>query len=151
MIVPSIDIMNGNAVQLVRGERLVIDAGDPLPIAERFSVAGEIAVIDLDAARGEGDNSALVEQIIRIAPCRVGGGIRDYTSAVRWLDLGAEKIILGTAAEPSLLKRLPRERVIVALDHVDGEIVDNGWRRRTSSCATGRAQRWPGRRRATLA
>jgi len=131
VIVPSIDIMNGNAVQLVRGERLAIDAGDPLPIAERFSVAGEIAVIDLDAARGEGDNSALVEEIIRIAPCRVGGGIRDYASAVRWLDLGAEKIILGTAAEPSLLKRLPRERVIVALDHVDGDIVAHGWRRRT--------------------
>lgn len=131
MIIPSIDIQGGNAVQLVRGEKLAIDAGDPLPLADRFSVVGEIAVIDLDAAKGEGNNTELIEEIIKRAPCRIGGGIRDYETAIRWLDRGAEKIIIGTAAAPDLLARLPRERVIVALDHVNSQIVDQGWRNNT--------------------
>jgi len=131
MIVPSIDLMNGSAVQLVGGERKEIDAGDPLPIAERFAVVGEIAVIDLDAALGQGSNAGVIRELVRRFPCRVGGGIRDYEAAVAWLDAGAEKIILGTAAEPELLARLPRRRVIAALDAREGEVVVEGWRRGT--------------------
>ncbi len=131
MIVPSIDLMGGRTVQLEGGETLKIDAGDPRPRAEEFSRVGEIAVIDLDAARGEGDNRALVEELVSAYPCRVGGGIRDYETAVRLLDAGARKVILGTAAEPELLSRLPRDRVIAALDARDGEVVVEGWRTRT--------------------
>ncbi len=131
MIIPSIDLMGGRTVQLVGGERLEIDAGDPFPLLERFSVVGEVAVIDLDAAKGEGDNQALIRQLVRAAPCRVGGGIRDYETAVRWLDAGAARIILGTAARPDLLARLPRERVIAAIDARDGEVVVAGWRHAT--------------------
>ncbi|HSV56939.1 MAG TPA: phosphoribosyl-ATP diphosphatase, partial [Magnetospirillaceae bacterium] len=131
MIVPSIDILGGRAVQLEGGEALRIDAGDPRPLAADFSRVGEIAVIDLDAARGEGDNRGLVEELAASYPCRVGGGIRDYETAARFLDAGARKVILGTAAEPGLLARLPRDRVIVALDARDGEVVVEGWRRRT--------------------
>jgi imidazole glycerol phosphate synthase subunit HisF len=58
VIVPSIDLQGGQTVQLVGGAEKAIDAGDPLPIAERFSVAGEIAVIDLDAAMRTGSNAA---------------------------------------------------------------------------------------------
>ena len=57
MIVPSIDLMNGNAVQLVGGKELELDAGDPRPLAERFGRVGEVAVIDLDAALGQGSNA----------------------------------------------------------------------------------------------
>ncbi|MFW5834571.1 MAG: HisA/HisF-related TIM barrel protein, partial [Pseudomonadota bacterium] len=131
MIVPSIDLQGGQAVQLVGGERLAIEAGDPLPIAERFAVAGEIAVIDLDAAMGKGDNAALIERLVKRFPCRVGGGIRSLEAARRWLDAGAEKIILGTAAKPELLEQLPRERLIAALDARHGEVVIEGWRERT--------------------
>ncbi|HQH28033.1 MAG TPA: HisA/HisF-related TIM barrel protein, partial [Oligoflexia bacterium] len=63
MIIPSIDLMNGQAVQLVGGKEKALDAGDPLPIAERFSVAGEIAVIDLDAALGRGSNAQVVNAL----------------------------------------------------------------------------------------
>lgn len=131
MIVPSIDLRDGRAVQLRGGRELVIDAGDPLPIAERFALAGEIAVVDLDAALGEGSNAATIERLIRIAPCRVGGGIRDAASARRWLDLGATRVVLGTAAVPEVLAELPRERVVAALDAEDGEVVVEGWTRRT--------------------
>ncbi|TVQ59667.1 MAG: phosphoribosyl-ATP diphosphatase [Phycisphaerales bacterium] len=127
MIVPSIDLMNGRAVQLEQGRDLRIDAGDPRPIAERFALVGEIAVVDLDAALGRGANDAAIRDLLRIADCRVGGGIRDAETALRWLDLGATKVVLGTAARPEVLSRLPRERVIAALDAREGEVVVEGW------------------------
>lgn len=131
MIVPSIDLAGGQTVQLVGGESLAIEAGDPRPLLARFARVGEVAVIDLDAARGTGDNRALVEALVAEGPCRVGGGIRDATTARRWLDLGARRVILGTAARPDVLRELPRERVIAALDARHGEVVDHGWTRGT--------------------
>lgn len=131
MIVPSIDIQNGKAVQLVGGERLEIDAGDPFPIAERFSLAGEIAVIDLDAAMGTGSNEVIVRELVRLYPCRVGGGIRDVETAKGWLDAGARSVILGTAARPEILRELPRDRLIAALDAKSGDVVVEGWRKST--------------------
>tara|TARA_R110000782_G_scaffold20675_10_gene55830 strand:- start:9153 stop:10430 length:1278 start_codon:yes stop_codon:yes gene_type:complete len=131
VIIPSIDLMGGRAVQLVGGERLEIDAGDPRPIMERFRVAGEVAVIDLDAAMGTGSNADLVAELCRMGACRVGGGIRDVDTAIRWLDAGASKVILGTAARAEILGELPRHRVIAALDAKDGQVVDQGWKNAT--------------------
>ena len=131
MIIPSIDILGQRTVQLVGGETLAIDAGDPRPLARRFGRVGEVAVIDLDAARGSGSNRALVESLLPLAPLRVGGGIRDASAARSWLDAGAAKVILGTAATVEVLERLPRERVIAAVDARDGEVVVEGWRKRT--------------------
>ena len=133
MIVPSIDIAGGQAVQLIGGRKTAIEAGDPRPIAEKFRLAGEIAVIDLDAALGRGDNQALVRELVAMAPCRVGGGIRDSETALRWLDAGAHKVILGTAAVPEVLSRLPRDRVIAALDAVEDDVVTHGWTVRTGA------------------
>ena len=133
MIIPSIDLMNGQAVQLIGGKEKSLDAGDPRPIARRFARAGEVAVIDLDAALGRGDNRDLIKQLLAIAPCRVGGGIRDIETARQWLDAGAVKVILGTKAIPEILEKLPRDRVMAALDAEHGEIVVEGWRTRTGA------------------
>ena len=138
MIIPSIDLMGGQAVQLVGGKEMAIEAGDPRPIAEKFRLAGDIAVIDLDAALGQGDNRALIEDLVKLAPCRVGGGIRDVETAIRWLDAGADKIILGTAAKPEILSQLPRDRVIAALDAVEGEVVTHGWTTKTGASVENR-------------
>ncbi len=131
MIVPSIDLANGKTVQLVGGREQALDAGDPFPIAERFATVGPIAVVDLDAALGTGSNEGPIRDLCARFPCRVGGGIRDYDAARRWLDAGAERIVIGTAAEPALLSKLPRERVVVALDNEHGEVVVKGWREGT--------------------
>lgn len=131
MIVPSIDIQGGQAVQLVGGREKALDAGDPRPLATRFALAGDIAVVDLDAALGRGENTALIEELVRLAPCRVGGGIRDVDTALRWLDAGATQVVLGTAAVPDILRQLPKERVVAALDAVAGEVVTHGWQTRT--------------------
>ena len=133
MIIPSIDLQGGQTVQLVGGETLAIEAGDPRPIAARFGRTGEIATIDLDAALGRGSNAALIEDLCTRHDCRVGGGIRDEATARRWLDAGAAKIILGTAARPDLLARFPRDRLIAALDARDGEVVTHGWTTRTGA------------------
>src|SRR5919106_2028313 len=132
MIIPSIDLQEGQAVQLIGGgEAKAFDAGDPRPLARRFGLVGEIAVVDLDAALGQGSNAAIAEELIDLAPCRVGGGIRDAASAIAWLDRGAQKVVLGTAARPDVLQELPRERVIAALDARHGEVVVEGWQKRT--------------------
>ncbi len=131
MIIPSLDLQGGNAVQLVGGKERALDAGDPGPIAASFGCVGEVAVIDLDAALGQGSNGSVIRELVRTVRCRVGGGIRSAEQAVTWLDAGAERVILGTKAVPEILRALPRERVIAALDADQGEVVVEGWRTRT--------------------
>lgn len=138
MIIPSIDIMDGQAVQLIGGEKKALEAGDTIPLAKKFRLAGEIAVIDLDAALSKGDNKKTIRKLARIADIRVGGGIRTLESAIEWLDIGARKIILGTAAQPELLKELPKERLIAALDAKEGEVVVEGWTKKTGRTITDR-------------
>jgi len=127
MIIPSIDIMNGKAVQLKQGKEKVLEREDVLELAEYYSRFGEIAVIDLDAAMGKGDNEELIKKICKIANCRVGGGIRSTEKAKRLIANGARKIIIGTAASEEFLKQLPKERVIVAIDARHGKVTTEGW------------------------
>jgi phosphoribosyl-AMP cyclohydrolase / phosphoribosyl-ATP pyrophosphohydrolase len=131
VIVPSIDIKGGRAVQLRGGNYPVLDVGDPEEVAARYSRIGEIAIVDLDAALGTGDNSEIVLRIIRRHPCRVGGGLRTREAVLRYLDAGARAVMLGTRAEPEFLAELPRERLIAALDEKRGEVVVEGWTRGT--------------------
>jgi phosphoribosyl-AMP cyclohydrolase / phosphoribosyl-ATP pyrophosphohydrolase len=131
VIVPSIDIRGGRAVQLRGGNYPVLDVGDPEEVAARYSRIGEIAVVDLDAALGTGDNSEIVLRIVRRYPCRVGGGLRTKESVLRYLDSGARAVMLGTKAEPAFLAELPRERLIAALDEKGGEVVVEGWTKGT--------------------
>lgn len=132
MIIPSIDVQNGVAVQLVEGKELALEAGDPMKVATQFSRVGELAVIDLDAAMGKGsENRNKVMELVRAYPSRVGGGIRSVESALDWLDAGAEKVILGTAARPEILGELPKSRVIAALDARHDEVVVQGWTKST--------------------
>ena len=131
MLIPPIDLQGGQAVQLIGGKEHALSAGDPRPLAEKFGRVGEIAVVDLDAALGTGDNTELIKELLPLAPSRVGGGIRSVEKAIEWLDAGAVKVVLGTAATPEVLSQLPPERTIVALDSFDGEVVTHGWTKGT--------------------
>jgi len=125
--------MKGRAVQLRHGRELVLDGGDPLERLEQFAVVGEVAVVDLDAALGQGSNAELIQAMVRRGPCRVGGGIRSLDVARAWLDTGARKVVLGTAASPELCGQLPRDRVIAAVDAQHGNVVVHGWRSNTGA------------------
>jgi phosphoribosyl-ATP pyrophosphohydrolase len=131
MIIPSIDLLDGRAVQLRRGREFVLDAGDPLERLEEWSVAGEVAIVDLDAALGRGSNATLIREMVKRVPCRVGGGIRTVESALDWLDAGATRVVIGTAASTAFLGALPRDRVVAAVDAEHGRVVVDGWRSAT--------------------
>ena len=95
MLIPSIDLQGGHVVQLVQGERLAIEAPDPEPWIARFSRFPRVQLIDLDAAKGNGDNAALVSTICGRLPCRVGGGIRTIERAQQVLAGGAHAVIVS--------------------------------------------------------
>ncbi|PIY60130.1 phosphoribosyl-ATP diphosphatase, partial [Candidatus Woesearchaeota archaeon CG_4_10_14_0_8_um_filter_47_5] len=84
------------------------------------------------AAFGKGNNTRLVKKICTLCDCNVGGGIRDIATAYALLESGAKKIILGTAATVDFLKKLPREKLIVALDSRRGKVLEKGWTASTS-------------------
>ncbi len=127
MIIPSIDLMNGKAVQLKQGREKVLERDDVYELARYFGRFGEVAVIDLDAAMGRGNNNEVIKELCKIADCRVGGGIRTKERAEEVLAYGAKKIIIGTAASREFLSELPKERVIVAVDSRGGKVVTEGW------------------------
>lgn len=133
MLIPPIDLMGGEAVQLIGGKERALTAGDPRPLARKFGRVGEIAVVDLDAALGTGSNASVMKDLLSLAPCRVGGGIRSVEVAIEWLDAGATKVVLGTAATPEVLSQLPKDRVVVALDSFEGEVVTHGWTKGTGT------------------
>ena len=140
MIVPCIDLMDGKAVQLVRGRRKALEA-DPLEMLRKFRGFPVIHVIDLDAAMGHGNNDRLVARLCRKRPCRVGGGIRTVERVRELKELGAKQIIIGTAAfeEHGINKKflaaarraVGKKLLMIALDTKRGRIVVKGWRART--------------------
>lgn len=135
MIIPSIDIMDGKAVQLKQGKEKIVEREDVFELAEYFGRFGEIAVIDLDAAMGKGNNTELIKELYKVADCRVGGGIRTIEKAKEILSYGAKKIIIGTAASELFLTQLPKEKVLLAIDTNKGKVVTQGWQTVTSNTA----------------
>ncbi len=133
MIIPSVDILGGKAVQLRGGRHPVLEVGDPELLAEKLSRSGEIAVVDLDAAQGKGSNKDIVRRIIARYPCRVGGGIRSRELALEYLDLGARAVMIGTKANPEFLAEFPPERLIAALDTNNEKIMVEGWTKETEA------------------
>lgn len=140
MIIPSMDLMNGRVVQLEQGERLKIERDNGLELAKEFARVGELAVVDLDGAKGEGENRQLIEALCRVAPCRVGGGIRSVDDALFWLGKGAQKVVLGSAVfgddgsvnlplVADLSRLVGAGRLVIALDSRKGQIQTRGWRR----------------------
>ncbi|HEY9055315.1 MAG TPA: phosphoribosyl-ATP diphosphatase [Rectinemataceae bacterium] len=138
MIIPSIDIQEGKAVQLRGGRHPVLDLGNPEALAEKLSRAGDIALVDLDAARGRGSNKELILSLVGRYACRVGGGIRTREAAMEYLDAGARQIMIGTMASPEFLSAFPRERLIVALDSNAGRIMVEGWTKEAEGSVLGR-------------
>jgi phosphoribosyl-ATP pyrophosphohydrolase len=104
---------------------------DPVELARALYRLGEIVVIDLDAAVGEGNNLEIIREICRVVECRVGGGIRDEQRGDRLLRAGAKQLLVGTGADESLLARFPRKKVLVVMDIQDGRVVRKGWSEET--------------------
>jgi phosphoribosylformimino-5-aminoimidazole carboxamide ribotide isomerase len=138
MLIPSIDLQGGRIVQLVQGERLAVEAADPEPWIAKFSRFPRVQLIDLDAAKGDGDNRPMVTSICARLPCRVGGGIRSIERAEAMLASGAHAVIVSSALfraglvdldfAQALADAVGLERVIAAVDSRGGHVVIHGWR-----------------------
>ncbi len=139
MIIPCIDLMDGKVVQLVQGRDKALEGDAPLEMLRKFAAFPEIQVIDLDAAMGKGENSALVELVAGNAKCRVGGGVRTPERARRLIEQGAYRVIVGTAAFTPAIKDIAAavgpERILIALDSKQGKIVVKGWQEATDHTA----------------
>jgi phosphoribosylformimino-5-aminoimidazole carboxamide ribotide isomerase len=139
MIIPCIDLMDGKVVQLVQGRDKALEGDAPLEMLRKFAAFPEIQVIDLDAAMGKGDNSALVELLATRAKCRVGGGVRTAERARRLIELGAHRVIVGTAAFTPAIRDIADavgpDRILIALDSKYGKIVVKGWQEATEHTA----------------
>jgi len=128
MLIPSIDLMNGKAVQLKQGKEKVLERDNVFELLEEFSLFGEVAIIDLDAALGTGSNKALIKELLKVRPCRVGGGIRDFETAQEYIKSGASKIIIGTSCRQDWVKKLSRDLLIFAIDAKGDYWSTQGWK-----------------------
>ena len=138
MLIPSIDLQGGRIVQLVQGEKLAVETSDVDGWVERFSRYPKVQLIDLDAAKSEGQNDPLIREICSRLPCRVGGGIRSVARAQEVLAMGATHVILSSAlfrdGAPDLVfaralaEAIGSQRVIAAVDSRGGRIAIHGWR-----------------------
>jgi phosphoribosylformimino-5-aminoimidazole carboxamide ribotide isomerase len=140
LLYPAIDLLEGRAVRLLKGDRQSarMYSEDPAAQARAFVQQGARAlhVVDLDAAFGGHRQLDLIERIVEAAApalVQVGGGIRDIRAAEETLDAGAARVILGTAAveRPALagsaVARFGQERVACGIDVKDGRAATRGW------------------------
>ena len=149
MVIASIDMKDGHVVQLKNGKDLVLQRDDADSLISEFNKYGEVAVIDLDQAlrntdeKGNTKNTELLKHLLRRGNVRVGGGIRDVKKARELISLGAEKVIIGSAAwnanpKPGdsilnvefleeLNKTIGKQRVIISVDAIGGKIAVKGW------------------------
>lgn len=129
MIIPSIDIMGGKAVQLKQGKEKVYENENIDDLIEQYRLFPEINVIDLDSAMGKGDNKELIKRICQKVDCNIGGGIRNIELAKEYIEAGAKRIMIGTKATKEFLEQLPKDKVIVALDTKKGKLATYGWQK----------------------
>jgi phosphoribosylformimino-5-aminoimidazole carboxamide ribotide isomerase len=131
--------MDGKVVQLVQGRDKALEGDPPLAMLAKFKAFPEIQVIDLDAAMGRGENSALVEMLASRAVCRIGGGVRTPERARKLIEQGAYRVIVGTAAFTPVIEEIAGavgpKKILIALDSKHGKIVVKGWQEATDFTA----------------
>ncbi len=154
MLIPSIDLMGGRVVQLVQGENLALGFDDLDYWIDRFAAYPLVQLIDLDAAKRQGNNRKLIESIVQRLPCQVGGGIRSSADARDLLDMGSRRVIFGSslfqgdlesnhsssanrASVSSLVRHqfaeelastLGMEHLVFSVDTKDDKVAVRGWR-----------------------
>ena len=141
-IIPAIDLMNGQVVRLYKGDpsRKTVYSDDPVDVARQWESAGAdiLHLVDLDATLGMGSNLDVIKKILDTVSIsvEVAGGLRSRSLAMEMAKV-SDRIVLGTLAfkEKALLKTLlsdlGSEKIVISVDHKDGEIVIHGWQKGT--------------------
>ncbi|MBQ9263641.1 MAG: 1-(5-phosphoribosyl)-5-[Clostridia bacterium] len=148
-IFPAIDLYQGQAVRLLKGDynQVTVYSADPMQVAQGFRAAGAeyLHVVDLEGARDGGTpHFHLVEAIAKDSGLKVeiGGGVRDEAVIDRYLEAGVDRVILGTAAvtDRDFLRRAVGhcgDKIVVGVDVQDGLVAIKGWREMTKETLEG--------------
>lgn len=154
-VIPAIDLKGGRCVRLVQGQmdRETLYFEDPLEAASMWASrnAGRIHVVDLDGAvAGSPRNLPAIERIVRAVdiPVQVGGGIRSQEDIIRYLEIGVDRVILGTLAcqDPGHVGRLARaypRKILLGLDAKEGYLAIKGWQDVTQMRAVDLVKAYP--------
>jgi len=141
-IIPAIDLMNGQVVRLYQGDpkQKTVYSDDPIEIAKKWEANGAdmLHIVDLDATLGIGSNLLIIKKILDeiSIPVEVAGGLRDESLILDVAKI-SNRVVIGTLAfkDKELLKKLllslGSEKIVISVDHKDGEIVTHGWQERT--------------------
>ena len=141
-IIPAIDLMNGQVVRLYKGDpkQKTIYSDNPIEIAKKWEKNGAdmLHIVDLDATLGIGSNLSVIQKIIEnvSVPVEVAGGLRDESIVMDTAQI-SKRVVLGTLAFKDkitlkkLLENLGPKKIVISVDHKDGEIVIHGWQKRT--------------------
>lgn len=147
IILPAIDLRGGKAVRLLRGEydNMTVYGENPVEVAISFAEKGakNLHVVDLDGAlSGNTDNFDMIKKLISESglSVEVGGGIRDEERVYNYLNMGAERVILGTVAaeNPAFAEEMAKKygvHIAVGADIKEGEIATHGWTKKTGTDA----------------
>jgi phosphoribosylformimino-5-aminoimidazole carboxamide ribotide isomerase len=136
VVAPALDVLEGRCVRLREGVRqqITVEGGDPVEAARRFAAEGArlLHLVDLDGAFAGVPTPGLVERVARASPVpvQVGGGLRTLEAVEAALGAGAARALVGTAAvSADFLVQAARfgERLLVAIDAIDGRVAVDGW------------------------
>jgi phosphoribosylformimino-5-aminoimidazole carboxamide ribotide isomerase len=155
IVLPAIDLLGGKAVRLHQGRYDQVTVFDEDPPARARGWSGKAArlhVVDLEGARA---GRAVQEEVVRAiarafaGPLQVGGGVRTRAAFEGYLALGADRVVLGTAAvkDPELVRALARDypgKVVLAVDAKDGMVATDGWEKTSSVSAIDLAKSFSG-------
>ncbi len=141
-IIPAIDLMNGQVVRLYKGDpkQKTVYSDNPIEIAKKWEANGAdmLHIVDLDATLGSGSNLSIIKKILEeiSIPVEVAGGLRDESLILDVAKISS-RVVIGTLAfkDKELVKKLllslGSEKIVISVDHKDGEIVTHGWQERT--------------------
>jgi len=141
-IIPAVDLMNGQVVRLYKGDpkQKTVYSDNPVEIAKKWEADGAdmLHVVDLDATLGIGSNLSIIKKILEeiSIPVEVAGGLRDESLILDVAKISS-RVVIGTLAfeDKELVKKLllslGPEKIVISVDHKDGEIVIHGWQDRT--------------------
>lgn len=143
ILYPLIELKNGRCVGLERGQMdsATVYEDDPLDAARRFAATGAqwIQINDLDAVANTGSNKELITEMLRAAHCavQVAGGIRTMAQVEEWLELGAARVVIASAAvkDPDFVRNAARrfpEQVVVSIDQRNGHVLASSWTEETT-------------------
>ncbi|XRO76797.1 1-(5-phosphoribosyl)-5-[(5-phosphoribosylamino)methylideneamino]imidazole-4-carboxamide isomerase [Methanocaldococcus sp. 10A] len=140
IIIPAVDLKDKKCVQLIQGDpnKKHLEIDNPVEVAKKFVNEGAeyLHIIDLDAALGSGNNRDIIKNIIEEVnvPVEVGGGIRSLEIAKELVDIGVDRIVVGTKAilEPKFIdelnKEIGKDKIVLAVECKNGKVAVKGWK-----------------------